>query len=150
MSAIPLLRRVLAGGAVLALAVALGGGGIGLAVAGLPGLLSALLGAGAAFVFLGLTAASIILATRVTGGDMLNPGYLGIVLGGLLLKFAVFFALALALRGGSWFEPRVLFWSIVAAVIGSLVVDALAIARSRVPYASDVSLPGAGEQDGRR
>ena len=35
----------------------------------------------------------------------------------------------------------VLFLSIVAAVIGSLVVDVVVVARTRMPYASDVRLP---------
>jgi hypothetical protein len=35
----------------------------------------------------------------------------------------------------------VLFLAIVAGVIGSLVVDVLVVAKSRLPYASDTRLP---------
>ncbi|MDM4763450.1 hypothetical protein QT381_10555 [Galbitalea sp. SE-J8] len=138
---VALFRRVLIGGGLLAVAVALVGGGIGLAVDGSRGLLGGLVGAVSAAVFLGLTAVSIIVATRLTRGDMLNPAYFAIILGGLFVKFAVFFALALALRGQDWINGTVLFWSIVAAVLGSLVVDTVAISRSRVPY-TDAKLPG--------
>jgi hypothetical protein len=36
----------------------------------------------------------------------------------------------------------VFFWAVIAAVIGTLIADVVAIARTRIPYVSDVKLPG--------
>jgi hypothetical protein len=45
------------------------------------------------------------------------------------------------LRGQPWISPVILFISIVAGVVGSLLVDVIVVARGRVPYASDVNIP---------
>ena len=113
----------------------------GFAVAGTEGLLSALLGTLIAVVFMGITAASILLANRFAGSDVFVGAFFGIVLGGWLLKFILFIVLVVLLRGAEWLDPVVLFLAIVAGVIGSLVVDVLVVARSRLPYASDTQLP---------
>ena len=110
----------------------------------LSGMLSALIGAGMGFVFLGLTAASILLADRVTGSDLLSPAYFGIVIGSWMLKFIVFLVLIFTLRDVDFIEPTVLFVCLVAAVIGGLVTDIIAVTRSRVPYV-DVTLPSKDE-----
>jgi len=139
------LRRALVYGAALSFAIAIIGSVVGALVAELPGMLSALIGAGMGFVFLALTAASILLADRVTGTDLLSPAYFGIVLGAWVLKFIVFLALVFALRDAEFVEPVVLFVCLVAAVIGGLVTDIIAVTRSRVPYVSDVRLPSKDE-----
>jgi len=139
------LRRALVYGAALSFAIAIIGSVVGALVAGLPGMLSALIGAGMGFVFLALTAASILLADRVTGTDLLSPAYFGIVLGAWVLKFIAFLALVFALRDAEFVEPVVLFVCLVAAVIGGLVTDIIAVTRSRVPYVSDVRLPSKEE-----
>ena len=64
------------------------------------------------------------------------------MLGGWIVKFVLFLVLAVVLRGQPWINPTVLFLSLIAGVIGSLVVDMIVIFRSRMPYASDVTLPG--------
>jgi hypothetical protein len=64
-------------------------------------------------------------------------------MGGWLLKFVVFLVLMLLLRDQAWISPIVLFLSIVAGVIGSLVVDAIVVLTSRMSYVSDVTLPPA-------
>jgi hypothetical protein len=51
------------------------------------------------------------------------------------------------LRAADWLNPMVLFLSLVAGVMASLVVDVLVVARSRMPYASDVELPKAPTDD---
>ncbi len=137
----PVLRRALVWGAVLAAVIAVVGGVIGFAVAGVEGLVSALLGTLMAVVFMGITAASILLANRFAGSDIFVGAFFGIVLGGWLLKFVIFIILMVLLRGADWIDPVVVFLSIVAGVIGSLVVDVLVVARSRLPYASDTQLP---------
>ena len=144
-TAAPVLRRALVYGAGTSFAIAIIGSVVGALVAGLPGTLSALIGAGMGFVFLGLTAASILLADRVTGSDLLSPAYFGIVIGAWMLKFIVFIALVFALRDATFVEPVVLFVTLVAAVIGGLITDMVAVTRSRVPYVSDVRLPSKDE-----
>jgi hypothetical protein len=143
----PVLRRALLWGAVIAAAIALVGGVIGFAVAGVEGLVSALLGTLMAVVFMGITAGSILLANRFAGSDLFVGAFFGIVLGGWLLKFIVFIILVVLLRGVDWLDPVVLFLAIVAGVIGSLVVDVLVVARARLPYASDTQLPPAPSDD---
>lgn len=144
-TAAPVLRRALIYGAALSFAIAIIGSVIGALVADLPGMLSALIGAGMGFVFLGLTAASILLADRVTGTDLLSPAYFGIVIGTWILKFILFLVLVFTLREADFVEPVVLFVCLVAAVLGGLVTDIVAATRSRVPYVSDVRLPSKDE-----
>lgn len=143
-TAAPVLRRAIIYGAALSFAIAIIGSVVGALVAELPGMLSALIGAGMGFVFLALTAASILLADRVTGSDLLSPAYFGIVIGAWILKFIVFLVLVFTLRDATFVEPVVLFACLVAAVIGGLVTDIIAVTRSRVPYV-DVMLPGKDE-----
>ena len=144
MSVAPILTRALRYGIIVAIAVAVVAGGIGLIVAGVPGLLGGLGGAALSAVFLGLTAVSMLVAGRVTKGDTGSPAFFGIVLGVWALKFIVFIAVALLFRGQAAVDPYVFFFSVIAAVLGSLIADIVAVVRTRVPYVSDVVLPGEG------
>ncbi len=144
-SAAPALRLSLVYGGALTFAIAIIGSVVGALVAELPGLLSALIGAGMAFVFLGLTAASILVADRVTGSDLLSPAYFGIVIGSWILKFIAVLVLVITLRDAPFVEPTVLFVTLVVVVVGGLVTDIVAVTRSRVPYVSDVRLPSKDE-----
>ncbi len=138
----PVLRQVLKWGGYLAIGIAVIGSIVGYLFAGWIGVTSALIGTAMAVVFLGVTAASILLANRFSGSEMFVGAFFGIVLGGWLLKFVLFLILAFALKGQPWINPAVMFLSLIAGVIGSLVVDVLVVFRSRMPYASDVTLPG--------
>ena len=91
---------------------------------------------------MGFTALSIVIASRVTKGEPSSTLFFGIVLGMWLLKFVVFIAILVLLRAQPFLEPMVMFVAILAAVIGSLVVDVLAFVRSREPYVGNVALPG--------
>lgn len=142
MSVTPILRLALRYGAVVAAVVAVGGGIIGWLVAGVPGLVGALIGAALAAVYLGLTAGSMLLAGKVTRGDGTSPLFFGVVLGVWLLKLVVFVVVAIWLRGQDWMDPRVFFVAVIVAVLGSLIADLVAYQRARVPYVSDVRLPG--------
>lgn len=142
MSAIPILKRILAYGGILAIAIAIVGSIVGFLVAGSVGLVSAIIGTVMAVVFLGITAASIVLATRVAKGDLLSVAFFGIVMGAWLLKLIIFIVLIVLLKDQPWIQTQVLFLTVVVAVIGTLVVDVVVIARSRLPYVSDVELPG--------
>ncbi|WP_139417557.1 hypothetical protein [Agromyces laixinhei] len=139
----PVLQRALLWGAALAGVILVVSAVLGFLFAGVPGLLGALVGTLMAVVFMGVTAASILLANRFSGSDLFVGAFFGIVLGGWLLKFIVFIVLVVVLRGADWLDPTVLFLSLVAGVIASLVVDVLVVAKSRLPYVSDVELPKA-------
>jgi len=141
MSAVPILKRILAYGGILAIAIAVVGSVIGLIVAGGVGLVSALIGTIMAVFFLGITAASIMVATKVAKGDLLSVAFFGIVMGAWLLKLVLFIVLIVLLKDQPWIQTQVLFLTAVVAVIGTLVVDVTVIARSRLPYVSDIVLP---------
>jgi drug/metabolite transporter (DMT)-like permease len=140
-SALPVLTKVLQYGSILGVVLAVLGAVIGFLVDGGTGLVSGLIGAAMAFVFLAVTAASILLAARLAHNDFLNPVFFIVVLGGWLLKFAVFLVLLLLLKDQPWINPVVLLLTVIVGIIGSLVVDMIVIARSRQPYV-DVRLPG--------
>ncbi len=136
MSAIPVLRRALVIGVMFAAVLAVIGAAVGFSVAGRPGLISSLLGAVIAGVFLAITAVSILLASRY---DIL--AFFGIVMGAWLLKFVLFIALAVLLRDQEWIDPAVLFVTLILGVIGTLIIDVVVVAKSRLPYVSDIALP---------
>ncbi len=134
MKSAPVLTRALFYGSIVTASIAVVGSIVGYLVAGVPGLVSALIGAGLTALFMGTTALSIVIAERTTAGKPSTSLYFSIVLGMWLLKFALFIGILLVLRGQPFLEPVVMFFSLVAAVIGGLVVDVLAIARARVTY----------------
>ena len=138
----PVLRDVLKYGLILAGAIAIVGMLLGGLFAGWIGVTSALIGTAMAAVFLSITALSILIANRFIGTDLFVGLFFGIVLGGWILKFVLFLVLAIVLKDQPWINPVVLFLSLIAGVIGSLVVDMIVVFRSRVPYVSDVTLPG--------
>ena len=140
------LGRALVYGAILTIGIAVIGSAIGYLVAGVPGLVSALIGAGLTALFMGFTALSIVIASRVTKDEPSSTLFFGIVLGMWLLKFVVFIVILVLLRDQPWINPLIMFFSILAAVIGSLVVDVIAFLRSRVPYVGDIPLPGDPER----
>lgn len=135
--------RALRYGLILAVAVAIVAGLIGWLVAGVPGLVAGLLGAAATAVFMGLTAGSFVLAARVAKLPEGIAVYYGIILGTFIVKFVVFLILVASFRGATWLNPTVFGFTIIAAVIGTLVVDVLAVQRGRTPY-TDAALPGDG------
>lgn len=141
MNSASILARALVYGAILTVGIAIVGSIVGWLVAGGPGLVSALIGAGLTALFMGFTAGSIIIAAKVSKADPSSTLFFAIVLGAWLLKFVVFIAILVLLRDASFIQPLVMFFAILAAVIGSLTVDVLAFVRSREPYV-DVALPG--------
>lgn len=145
MSAIPILRRALIFGALFAVVLGMVGSVVGYFAAGGAGVASALIGAAMAAVFLGITALSILLASRY---DIL--AFFGIVMGAWLLKFVLFMILAFALRDQPWIDATVMFLTLVAGVIGTLVVDVVVVAKSRLPYVSNITLPGDAPKPSRR
>jgi hypothetical protein len=128
------LRMSLIYGAVVVFLIAIVGSIIGALVAELPGLLAALVGSAVGFVFVGITALSVLLAARLTRDDPGSPLFFGVIMGAWLLKFAAFLGLAVALRDSVALDPVVLFLSLVAAAVGTVAADVVAVLRSRVPY----------------
>jgi len=139
-------RALLVGIAVTSI-IAIAASTAGALVSELPGMLGALVGAGLGFALLGLTPLSIIWGFRLGKGDVLSPGFFGAVLGTWLVKFVVFLAGVFWLGDQEWLDRTVLFLTIVASVLGSLVTDLVVVAKSRMPYVSDVSLPGHRDKD---
>ncbi len=133
--------RALVFGAVLTVGFAVVGSLIGFLVAGSSGILSALTGAGLTALFMGVTALSVVLASRATRDKPSSGLYFGIVLGMWVIKFVAFVALLLLVRGQQWMNPYVFFVAVVAAVIGSLLADVVALKGARVPYVGDIELP---------
>ena len=145
----PIFRRILWQGVVLVVALAIVGGVVGLLVAADPGLVGGLIGAVMSVVFLGLTAASVLVGLRLSHGQMISGAFFGTVMGTFLVKFILFIVVLVALKGQPWVDAKVLGVAIIVGVVGSLVIDVSVIARSRVPI--DVPLPGAtdgGTHDG--
>lgn len=140
-----ILRLSLLWGAAVTAALAVVGSIAGALIAGPRGVASALVGVLLAALFLAMTAVIILLAGRIRPGPAQLVLFFGIVLGGWALKLAVFVVVLLVLRGQPWIEPYVFFFSALASVVASLVVDMVVMARARVPYVGDVDLPGTGQ-----
>lgn len=133
----PVLLRALRWGLLATAVLLIVCGGIGFLIAGSPGLMGGVLGAGIAGVFFGLTIGSITFGNRFIE----NPNYLVlffvIVAGGWILKFVLFIVAVLLLKGQPWLDPKILFFSLVAGVIVSLGIDAFIMLKSRIPIIGD-------------
>jgi len=138
----PILTKALIYGAIVAVAVTAVAAGIGYAVAGTPGLLGALVGGALSAVFLAITSVSMLVAQRITRDDPSSPVFFGVVVGVLGVKLMLFLVVILWLRGQDWLDLGVFAFTSIATVVGSLIADAVAFTRARVPYVGDVKLPG--------
>lgn len=136
MNAQKILTEILRYTGVLAIAIALLGGGLGYVFASTAGLISALIGTALAVVFASITAISIIAAMRYSIG-----AFFGIVMGAWLLKIAVFIVILALLRDATFVQPIVLFLTVIAGAVGTMLIDVLVVYRSRLGYVSDVELP---------
>ena len=127
------LRTSLLLGAIVSVAIAVVGGGIGFGLVGPIGIWSALVGSAVAFVFMGITAGSILIGQKASGGSIASGLFFSIVLGAWLLKFVLFLVVAFAIRNSGVFDTVIAFSCVIAAVLGALVSDVIAISRARVP-----------------
>lgn len=118
---------VLKQGLLLVAAIAVVGGGLGWVFAGVKGLISALIGAGLALLFSSLTALSVRF-----GGSLSLGGFFGVVLGGWIVKLVGFVVLIALLKGADFIAGPVLFFTLVASILGTLVIDSLIVLRSRI------------------
>ena len=150
-SSTPIMRTVLTWGGIVAGVLAVVGAIVGYLVSGGEGLASALAGVVVAFVFLGITAASILIANRWFGDDLYVPIFFGVVLGGWILKLVLFIVALLVLRNQPWIDPPVFFVALVVGVIAALTVDVVVLLKMRIPAVSDTTLPtDPDEGDARR
>lgn len=123
-----LFAQVLKFSALLIGSIALIGGITAWMIAGVAGLISALIGAAMALVFTSMTAISVWLGGRLSLG-----GFFGAVLGGWIVKLVLFIVLVATLKGATFIVGPILFVCVVVSVLGSLALDAIAVSRSRIP-----------------
>ena len=123
-----LFARALRLSVALALAIAIVGGGIGAAIYGTPGLLSALIGAGVSAIF-GITT---ILSIRF-GSKLGLGGFYGLVLGGWLIKIVLFAILLASLQSATFISGPMFFFAVVASVLGGLAIDSYLVLSSKLP-----------------
>ena len=127
-SAEQLFKNVLGQTALLTGLIASLGSLAGYFVEGMNGVVSALIGAGLAFVFGALTVVSMIIGRKLS-----LAGFFGVVMGGWLIKLIGFALLARSLQGAEFINGPVLFLTLVAAILGSLVIDSIAVLSARIP-----------------
>lgn len=124
------MSRVFRLGGILTGVIALIGSLVGYLVAGYSGVLAALVGCAAAFLFTGLTALSVLI------GSKLNlAGFLGAVLGGWLVKMVLFLIGFRLLSDSSWLSHSsrpIVFLTVVTAVIGGLIIDTRIVSKARL------------------
>jgi hypothetical protein len=127
------IRTALLLGGLVTLGIAVVGGAIGYSLVGPMGIWSALVGSAIAFVFMGITAGSILIGQKASGGSIASGLFVGIVLGSWLLKFVLFLVVAFAIRNSDSLDTVIAFSCVIAAILGALVSDVVAISRARVP-----------------
>ncbi|CAB4550418.1 MAG: hypothetical protein F2544_01220 [Actinobacteria bacterium] len=127
-----MFRRVVILGIALSGGIALLGGLIGFFVAGTNGLVSALIGASLTAVFGTLTALSVWFGSKLPLG-----GFFGLVLGGWLVKIIGFSFVIAALTEATFINGPVLFFTLVAAIFGTLAVDTVVVLKARIPVIGD-------------
>jgi hypothetical protein len=138
MNARSIFTKILTYTGLLALVIAVVGGGLGYAFAGTDGLWSALVGVALAVVFAGITAASMLVAIRFR-----LAAFFGIVMGAWLLKLVIFVVLLVLVKDQPFVDDVVLFLALVVSIVGTLAIDALVVVRGRLGNVSDAVLPPA-------
>ena len=134
----PVLLKALGLGAIATGVLMAGFGAVGYFVSGAPGALGGVLGAVLAFVLLGLTIGSIAFANaKFINSENFVVIFFAIVMGAWLIKLVAFIVVVIVLRDASWLDTRILFFSLIAGVLVSLIIDVLIVTRTRMPYVSD-------------
>ena len=127
-SADQLFKKVLGQTALLTGLIASLGSLAGYFIESMNGVVSALIGAGLAFAFGALTVVSMMIGRKLS-----LAGFFGVVMGGWLIKLIGFALLARSLQGAEFINGPVLFLTLVAAILGSLVIDSIAVLSARIP-----------------
>ncbi|SKC35305.1 hypothetical protein [Krasilnikoviella flava] len=105
------------------------GGGIGLLVAGMPGLWGALVGAAIAAFFCATTIWSMM---RTVGSSPARMA--AFVMGAWVAKIVVLIVVLALLQGATFYAPWVLIVVLGVGAIGSALLDYRAVNSGRVPY----------------
>ncbi len=105
------------------------GGGIGLLVAGLPGLWGALVGAAIAAFFCATTIWSMM---RTVGSSPARMA--AFVMGAWVAKIVVLIVVLVLIQGRTFYDPWVLLVVLAVGAIGSALLDYRAVNSGRVPY----------------
>ncbi|HWL01743.1 MAG TPA: hypothetical protein VNQ52_05145 [Microbacteriaceae bacterium] len=127
------LRKSLTWGVIFAVVLLVVAGAIGWFVAGEQGVVSAAIGAAVAAIFMGLTAASLLIVDRANAGRPSIVAVAGTVVGVFLVKMVLFVILMIWLQTQDWLAPGVFGVTVVVAVVGTLGIDIAAMATTRVP-----------------
>lgn len=125
-------KKVLKQGSLLIAIIAALGSAIGFLVAGQAGLVSALIGAGLTLIFVSLTALSVWF-----GGKLSLGGFFAVVMGGWLVKLVVFLVLAATLKEAEFIDGPVFFFTVVAAIVSTLVIDTRIALSARIPISGE-------------
>jgi len=120
-------------GAIATAGIAVAGGLVGFVVEGWVGVLSALVGSTVAFLFMGVTALSITLGLRFSGGSLISGVFFATVLGAWFLKFVLFLGAVYVIRNVTEINPAIAFVCVIFAVIAALISDVVAVSRARIP-----------------
>lgn len=123
------LRTALRDTLILVGALVVLGGGIGLLVAGLPGLWGALVGAAIAAFFCATTIWSMM---RTVGSSPTRMA--AFVMGAWVAKIVVLIVVLALLQGATFYAPWVLIAVLAVGAIGSALLDYRAVNSGRVPY----------------
>lgn len=129
------MTRVLRFGLLLVLGISLMGSLAGFFVAGMSGVFGALVGGSAVLIFTGMTALSVLIGSKLP-----LAGFVGTVLGGWLIKMVLFLVIFTLIDNADWLtqEARpVVFFTIVAAVVGGLILDTMIVSKARFPVVTD-------------
>ncbi|WP_166971391.1 hypothetical protein [Brevibacterium atlanticum] len=122
-------RTLLVRGIVLVIVVAALGMGIGWLAAGAPGLVGGAVGGGLAAVFIVITLVTMYLGRNM--GLTTIAGLLGV---GFLFKAFIFMIVIWRIKDATWLDGTTAFLTIVVAVLGSSIVEAVTVVKGRVPY----------------
>lgn len=98
-------------------------------IAGTPGVWGALIGVGATLVFSGTTVVTML---GTASSSVTTTA--GVVMGAWLAKMVLLIALFAVLHGLTFYDRTVLVVVLVVGVLGSVLLDYLAVRRGRVPY----------------
>lgn len=135
----PMLLRGIRWGIITTITAMVVFAGVGFLVSDTRGLYGGLIGAAIGGVMLLMTVGSIAFGNRFVASPMYLQIFFMIVLGAWIVKLIGFVVAALLLKNQPWLDPKMLFISLVVTVLVSIVLDAIIVARARVPYG--VSLP---------
>lgn len=133
-------RTALRRSAILALALTVLACAVGFLVAGMPGLLGALVGAGLAAAFL-LTTVVVMLGTANKPQTVVT----GALAGTWLVKVILVIVVLAVLQGMNFYEPRVLALTLIVLTLGMLGVEMATVMKARIPL--DVAPRDEGGRD---